>query len=173
MLNPDRFPSSLLRAWQSSRRQHSWQTVGASAGLLAIVLAVLMAARHVPYATASDAGPLATNVVRSAIDTNWRQTPASPLVSPGKNSVTLNSCPPGVIAAEPWYYVYISGTGTAEAVRVTGGTCKGDGHPGTLEFTTANSHSSGYVVSSASSGIQEASIAARITPTNPKGQSQS
>jgi hypothetical protein len=172
MLNPDRFPNNLLRAWRCSTRRHL-QAVGASAGLLAIVLAVLIAVHRVPFATASDVGPLATNVVRSPIDTNWRQTPASPLISPGKNSVTLNPCPPGVIAAEPWYYVYISGTGTSEAVQVTGGTCKGDGHSGTLEFTTANSHSSGYVISSASSGIQEASIAARITPTNPKGQSQS
>ena len=87
--------------------------------------------------------------------------------------MTLNLCPSGVVAAEPLYYVYIAGTGTPEAVRVTGGSCKGDGHPGTLEFATKSSHSSGYVIGSASSGIQEASIAARFTPTNPTGISQS
>lgn len=167
MLNPDRFLGSPSGRYSLRARG------GASVGILVLVLAVLIAVRHVSCAAASDSGPLAANVVRSATDMNWRQSPTSMLNSPGKNSVTLESCPPGVIAVEPWYYVYIFGTGTPEAVRVTGGTCKGDGRPGTLEFTTASSHSSGYVVSSASSGIQEASIAARITPTNPKGQSQS
>ena len=78
-----------------------------------------------------------------------------------------------MIASEPWYYVFISGTGTPEAVKVVGGTCKGDGRPGTLEFVTEHGHPAGYVVGSASSGLQEASIAARFTPTNPTGVSQS
>lgn len=56
---------------------------------------------------------------------------------------------------------------------MTGGSCKGDGRPGTLEFATKSSHSSGYVIGSASTGVQEASIAARFTPTNPTGISQS
>jgi len=87
--------------------------------------------------------------------------------------VNLEPCPPGVSAIEPWYFVYISGAGKPEAVRVTGGTCKGDGRAGTLEFVTENSHPAGYVVGSASGGIAEASIAARFTPTNPTGVSQS
>jgi len=149
------------------------RTLGASAGVLVLVLAIFISIHHGPYASASDAGPLATNVVRSATDLNWRQSPPSVLDSPGRNSVTLDPCPPGVIAAEPYYYVYISGAGTPEPVRVTGGTCKGDGHPGTLEFTTVNSHPAGYAVGSASSGVQEASIAARFIPTNPKGSTQS
>jgi len=173
MLNPNRFPGSLFR----SRRAESWRSslraMGASAGVLALALAIFISIHHGPYASASDAGPLATNVVRSATDLNWRQSPSSVLDSPGRNSVTLDPCPPGVVAAEPYYYVYISGAGMPEPVRVTGGTCKGDGHPGTLDFTTVNSHPSGYVVGSASAGVQEASIAARFTPTNPKGSTQS
>jgi hypothetical protein len=151
------------------------RAVVASAGFvaLAFVVCLLLAIHHEPYARASDEAPLASNVVRSSTDMNWRQSPVSVLGSPGKNSVTLNPCPPGVIASEPWYYAYISGTGTPEAVRVTGGSCKGDSRPGTLEFTTRNSHPAGYVIGSASSGIQEASIAARFTPTNPTGLSQS
>lgn len=137
-----------------------------------LALMIFAAVDHGPYASASDSG-LASNTVRSASDLNWRQSPSSSLLSPGKNSVTLSACPPGVIASEPAYYVYISGTGTPEAVAVTGGTCKGDGHPGTLEFTTSSSHSSGYVLSSASSGIQEASVAARYVPSNPMGITQS
>lgn len=173
MLNPDRFPHSLFHSWRSSSWRSSLRALGASAGVLALALAVCISLHHAPYAAASDSGPLAANVVRSATDLNWRQSPSSALNSPGRNSVTLDPCPLGVIAAEPWYYVYISGSGTPEAVRVTGGTCKGDGHPGTLEFTTVNPHPSGYVVGSASSGVQEASIAARFTPTNPTGISQS
>ncbi len=142
-----------------------------AASILALALFALP--HHGPYATASESGPLASNMVRTPGDLNWRQSPTSGLSSAGKNSVTLVPCPPGVIASEPWYYVYISGTGNPEAVRVTGGTCKGDYRPGTLEFTTASSHPSGYVIGSASSGIQEASIAARFVPTNPGGVPQS
>jgi hypothetical protein len=173
MLNPDRFPGSLFRSWRASSWRSSLRAVGASAGAVVLALAIFISVHHAPYAAASDSGPLATNVVRSATDLNWRQSPSASLNSPGRNSVTLDPCPPGVIAAEPWYYVYIAGTGTPEAVRVTGGTCKGDGHPGTLDFTTVNPHPSGYVVSSASAGVQEASIAARFIPTNPTGVSQS
>src|SRR5438067_888650 len=61
----------------------------------------------------------------------------------------------------------------SEAVRVAGGTCAGDGRPGSLEFRTVNAHPTGSKVSSASDGLQEALIAARFTPTNPSGVSQS
>ena len=54
------------------------------------------------------------------------------------------------------YSVYIAGTGTAEAVPVTGGTCTSGGASGTIIVTTANTHAAGYTVGSASSGIQEA-----------------
>jgi hypothetical protein len=168
MLNPDRFPGRLYRPWQPSLR-----TMSASAGVLMVALAIGVSVYHAPYAAASDSEPLAANVVRSATDFNWRQSPSWVLTSPGRNSVILAPCPPGVIAAEPWYYVYISGTGTPEAVRVTGGTCKGDGRPGTLEFTTTNPHPSGYAMSSASGGIQEATIEARFIPSNLKASPQS
>lgn len=159
---------TLLRSMQSHLRP-----VAASAGALILAVAVFISLHHGPYATASESGPLASNMIRTPSDLNWRQSPNSGLDSPGKNSVTLVPCPPGVIASEPWYYVYISGTGNPEAVKVTGGSCKGDYRPGTLEFTTTSSHSSGYVIGSASSGIQEASISARFVPTNPGGLPQS
>lgn len=143
----------------------------ASAVVVAVVLVIW--AGYGPYAAASDSGPLASNSVRTPSELNWRENPSASLVSPGKDSVTLSVCPPGVIGTETAYYVYISGTGTPEAVRVTGGTCQGDGHSGTLEFTTAHSHPNGYFIGSASSGVQEASIAARYIPSNPKGVTQS
>ena len=105
MFNPDRCSRGPFRP-----RRYSVPALGASAGLLAVAFAVFVALHHAPYAAASDSGPLAANIVRSATDLNWRQSPSSVLNSPGSNSVTLDPCPPGVIAAEPWYYVYISGS---------------------------------------------------------------
>lgn len=110
--------------------------------------------------------------IKYASDFAWTQSASTNLGTPGPQTVTLSPCPPGVTGTEPYYYVYISGTGTPEAVLVTGGTCTGNGQSGTLQFTTANSHSSGYVIGSASSGLQEALIAARIALTNPTAASQ-
>lgn len=56
---------------------------------------------------------------------------------------------------------------------MTGGTCAGNNQPGTLRFTTVNAHATGYTIASASGGLQESIIAARFTPTNPTGTSQS
>ena len=109
--------------------------------------------------------------VKYAADFNWSQSPAAELSSPGAKTVNLTACPPGVTGSEPQYYVYIAGTGTAEAVLVTGGTCAGNGSPGSLQFTTVNAHSAGYTVGSASGGLQEALIGARFTPEC-KGGSQ-
>ena len=111
--------------------------------------------------------------IKYATDFAWTQSPSADLSSAGAKTVTLTACPTGVTGAEPQYYVYIAGTGTAEAALVTGGTCAGNGLSGTLQFTTVNPHPGGYTVTSASSGLQEALIAARFTPTNPTGSSQS
>ncbi len=148
-------------------RRPSGRGWAASAGFILLISGAVLFVRHTPHAAASDSTPLAASAVRSAAEHNWRQNPSSAL-SAGANSVSLNACPPGVLASEPWFYVYISGAGTPEAVRVTGGSCKGDGHPGTLEFTTANAHGAGYTIGSASGGIQEASIAARFIASGPK-----
>jgi hypothetical protein len=111
--------------------------------------------------------------IKYATDFGWSQSPGNNLSTAGAQLVNLTQCPTGVSGTEPQYYVYISGTGTAEAVLVTGGTCAGSGLAGTLQFTTANSHPPGYSVGSASGGLQEALIAARFVPSNPAGTSQS
>jgi hypothetical protein len=111
--------------------------------------------------------------VKYATDFNWTQSPASNLGTVGPQTINLAVCATGVTGTEPWYYVYISGTGTAEAVLVTGGTCTGNGQAGTLQFTTLNAHSSGYTITSASGGLQEALIAVRFVASNPSGPSQS
>jgi hypothetical protein len=111
--------------------------------------------------------------VKYASDFNWTQSPSADLTGAGAKTVSLSACPLGVTASEPEYYVYIAGTGTAEAAVVTGGTCAGNGLAGTLQFTTVNSHAAGYTVGSASAGLQEALITARFTPANPTGSPQS
>jgi len=111
--------------------------------------------------------------IKYASDFAWSQNASTNLGTAGPQTVTLASCPPGVTGSEPYYYVYISGTGTPEAVLVSGGTCSGNSQTGTLQFTTTNSHPAGYTIGSASSGLQEALIAARIALTNPSAPSQS
>ena len=107
-------------------------------------------------------------VVKWATDYSWSQTNSASLTTPGAQTLTLSSCPTGVTGTEPYYYIYISGTGTAEAVLVTGGTCTGNGASGTLQFTSGNVHAAGYTIGSASGGLQEALIAGR-TPLNGGG----
>jgi hypothetical protein len=113
---------------------------------------------------------------RYATEYDWSAAPTEELAQAGSRIVKLTSCPPGVKGNEPEYWVLIGASadsGNSEPVKVTGGTCAGDGHPGTLQITTAKPHSAGYKVSSASGGLQEAIIAARFVPTNPAGASQS
>lgn len=111
--------------------------------------------------------------IKYATDFAWTQSNSGDLTTAGPKTLTLAVCPQGVSGTEPQYYVYISASGTPEAALVTGGTCAGNSQPGTLQFTTANAHPAGYLIGSASGGLQEALIAARFTPTNPAGTSQS
>jgi hypothetical protein len=114
------------------------------------------------YAPQAGGGQTAgMQVVKWATDYNWSQTNGANLTTPGAQTLTLSSCPTGVTGAEPYYYIYVSGTGTAEAALITGGTCAGNGVGGTLQFTTANAHAAGYTIGSASSGLQEGLIAGR------------
>lgn len=74
-------------------------------------------------------------------------------------TVTLTPCPAGIDTSNNTnapYGVYISGTGTAEAVAVTGGSCTSGAASGTILFTPANSHAAGFAVGAANGGNQEA-----------------
>jgi len=118
------------------------------------------------------AGPLESATIKNASDFMWSVLPGEDLGLPGVHKLNI-SCAAGVRSAEPAYYILISGMGTAEAVKVTGGTCAANGSSGTLEFKTRYGHPSGYRVGSASGGLQEALVAARFTPSNPDGAPQS
>jgi hypothetical protein len=110
-----------------------------------------------------EAGGDGLRAIKYASEFNWNANASEDLSTPGHAVVRFAKCYAGVVGAEKYYYVYIAGTGTPEAALITGGTCAGDGKPGTLVFTTAKAHGAGYTISSATSGIQEASIAARVS----------
>jgi len=85
------------------------------------------------------------------------QRPGGTLTASSPASVRLNPCPPGVSGTDTNHYLrVVGGTGTAEAVLITGGSCASGISSGTVSFTPANSHSGAWTVTSASSGIQEA-----------------
>ena len=94
--------------------------------------------------------------IKYATDFAWSATPSADLSAAGAKTVSLAACPNGVKGSAVEYDIRIAGTGTPETVRVTGGTCAGNGSGGTLQFTTANAHPAGYTISSASAGIREA-----------------
>ncbi len=72
-------------------------------------------------------------------------------------TVTMTPCPRGLSGSDVGHWVYVSnGTGTAEPVLITGGTCTSGAATGTIIFTAANSHSASWTVSSASFGLAEA-----------------
>ena len=88
---------------------------------------------------------------------NWTVSPSGSLIGGTQSTLTLTPCPVGIdTSGNSMYYVYISGQGTPEAALVTGGTCTSGAGSGTIVFTPKNTHSATYVLSSASSGIQEA-----------------
>lgn len=96
------------------------------------------------------------------------QTITSPALTGGvAATVTLAPCPLGLNpASDLLHWLYVSGTGTPEAVLSTGGSCTPGATSGTVSFTPTGSHAGGYTVGSATSGGQEAANA------NPNGAIQ-
>lgn len=89
----------------------------------------------------------------------WSQSPAADLSAAGSKTITLTPCPLGIDVSNNTnspYFVYIATQGTPETALVTGGSCTSGGTTGTIIVTTVNTHSAGYTVASATSGIQEA-----------------
>jgi hypothetical protein len=114
--------------------------------------------------------PASAQPAKYASAYSWQQSPSSPqALAAGANTITLSPCPGGFmvntapIAAPyvPTHYVYIAGTGTPEAAKIT----RVSGYAGdpSCQFSVnaANAHGGGYTVGTASGGIKEASEAAR------------
>lgn len=71
-------------------------------------------------------------------------------------ALTFSSCPRGMSGAFALQKIYLSGgTGTAEVVPVTGGTCTSGSSNGTLLVTTVNPHTGSWKAESSTAGIQE------------------
>lgn len=84
--------------------------------------------------------------------------PGGSLTGGSSNTITLPAGINGLNGVDTNHYLYISGgTGTAEAVLITGGTYTPN-LGGTVIFTPANNHSGAWTIQSATSGIQEAMI---------------
>jgi hypothetical protein len=104
-------------------------------------------------------GPSLTNVSNIAtVSSTYNfsaQTPGGSLIA-GSNAITMTPCPVGVNGTDDGHYLYVSGgTGTAEPVLITGGTCTSGASSGTLIFTAANTHSGAWTIRSATAGIAE------------------
>jgi hypothetical protein len=84
----------------------------------------------------------------------------------GTNEITLTPCPRGVNGTDRWHYLYVSGTGTPEVVLITGGSCVSRAASGTIQFTANYEHAKGYVIGTATDGVQEAVIDADVPGTN-------
>ena len=82
-------------------------------------------------------------------------------LSIGSNTITLpGTCPLGLNGNDVGHSVYLSaGAGAAEAVVITGGTARSGVAGGTLTFSCANTHTGAWTMTSATGGIQEASVA--------------
>ncbi len=121
----------------------------------------------------SGAGSGAGSSVSPVVDTgaySWQQTtPGGTGLQVGENIVKLTPCPKGVDGTDAWHFLYVSGTGTPEAVLMTGGTCKPGAPSGTVEFMASNPHPSGYKIGSATDGVQEALNDAITPKTNGQG----
>lgn len=93
----------------------------------------------------------------NAADYNFPAQAPGGSISVGSNTITLSPVPLGVNGTDAGHYVYLSGgTGTAEAVLITGGSATSGSSSGTITFTAANTHSGAWTVASATAGIQEA-----------------
>jgi len=78
------------------------------------------------------------------------------IATSGAKTLTIRPCPKGVAGTNTNHYIRISGgTGTAEQALITGGNCTSGASSGTLEFTTANTHTGSWSITSATGGLQE------------------
>lgn len=101
------------------------------------------------------------------VSTNFDFAPQSPggTLSTGNQVITLAPVPQGVNGSDTNHYLYIQGgTGTAEAVPITGGTAVSGAANGTVIVNCAYTHSGAWTIQSATRGIQEAITYAGTNP---------
>lgn len=122
--------------------------------------------------------------VRYADQFQWSQSPSG-AIAIGVNTITINgvrginqySFSPGLnnfgSLSFVVHMIWIAGTGTPEAVTISGSTCIGASiGTCTITFTAANSHAAGYTIGTATAGFQEALVdtfATSVANTNLSG----
>ena len=102
------------------------------------------------------------NSIRYSQQFNWSQSPISPAsLSAGSQTITINGVRgiTALSASSFLHYIAIAGTGTPEYDLITATTCTGlTTGTCTITLTVTGSHSAGYTVGSASTGVQEAIV---------------
>src|SRR5215471_1160560 len=84
------------------------------------------------------------------------QAPGGSLIV-GANTITLSPVPAGVNGSDVNHYLYVSGgTGTAEPVKIIGGSAVAGAASGTLIVQCANTHSGAWTIQTATGGGAEA-----------------
>ena len=94
------------------------------------------------------------------------QSPGGSLTGGILATVTLTPCPVGVTGSDTNHWLYVSGgTGTAEAVLISGGSCTSGLGTGSVQFTPVNNHTGAWSIGPATGGWQEAVNSAIQTGT--------
>jgi len=110
-----------------------------------------------PAGPTGPTGPAGGGIVASSY--TFTRTPGGSLSAGAPATVTVAPVPVGVNGSDLGHYIYITGgTGTAEAVLITGGTAVSGASTGTLSFTPLNNHTGAWTLTSASGGLQEALV---------------
>lgn len=124
--------------------------------LLAALFVCALPAQDIDYNKRVFNGP-ALNAAKYQFTLNQSFLTSGSLSTTGVKLLGLRQCPLGVAGSDANHYLYISGgSGTAEVVLITGGTCVYNGAAGTIQFTTANTHTGAWTITSATAGMQEA-----------------
>lgn len=105
--------------------------------------------------------PFASSTQYNFTRTNGRGASGDLSSAGAGKTVALTPCPLGPNAAtvENWYLRIADGTGTAETVKVTGGTCMSGAASGTVTFTTVNPHTGAWTLKPTMVGVLEANAA--------------
>lgn len=161
-------------AYSSATGQYTPATPGGGVGSVSVTPAVSQNISQ-PLGTQFSANNISGIRYVTGSD-NWSATPSGSLAGGTQATVTLTPCPVGVdTSGFSMYEIYISVQGTPEPAMVTGGTCVAGAASGTIIFTPRNTHSAGYKISSAISGIQEAindacGLPSGVNVGNPNGK---
>ena len=127
---------------------------GAASGVCGLDGSALVPVANLPPTALGGAGSYSAR--------NYKFSAIAPggILTVGSNIITLPGlCPAGLNGSDTNHYIRISaGTGTAEAVLITGGSCTAGSSGRTLTFTCAYAHSGAWTITSASDGIQECII---------------